>query len=199
MEIVTAEKFVPEMTLYSCGIDGPVFLDKNEYENFPEDGIVGRVGYQYHYHYEDVVPVEYMRNFDGWSDVFRITNNGEVTFYTLHMIDDIPHVLEGEVCDGKVSWNFSIIDDLSSTYKGFRERGIVFENDYYQREEAEYRAREQRAILQMQLLKEYEEKLATLNKEYKDSLKKGNEQDEVDHSPNSNGVIDFFKRLIKKD
>lgn len=188
-----------QMTLYGIGIDSPVFLDLNEYENFPEDGICGHVGERAYLNYDVIDTIDYLGSFDGKSDVFKKTSKtGEVTFYALDIQDGIPYVLEGKISSGKLSWYPSSIDDLRYTYKGFRERGIVFEYDFYKIMYDEYKARENQALLNMQYLQEMQ---SFLNEKNSAGLLKEQENlpSEPDSSPRVNGVIGLFKKFIKKD
>lgn len=185
-----------EMTLYGTDIDSPVFLDLNEYENFPEDGIVGPVGARYWINYDSIESVEYLRKFDGKYDVFKKTDkDGNVRFYVLDTDDGIVEILEGVMFDGQVSWHSSYIESLSDTYKGFREKGIVFTYDYYGIEDEKNRERERQALLQWQNMQEYLHEIQSL---LTPQDAKYSEEQGVKLCLGPNRVVAFFKNLIKK-
>lgn len=184
MEKLFVETPTPQMTLFGVGIDSPVFLDSEEYKNFPEDGICGPVGERYYLNYDAIDTIEYLGIFAGRPDVFKkTTKTGEVTFHALDTSEGIAKVLKGVIDDGKVLWYPSDIESLWDTYKGFRERGIVFNYDYYELIDKENRKREREALLSTFYLQE----LQTLLNENSTS------------NPSANKVIGFLKRLTKRE
>lgn len=90
--------------------------------------------------------VEYIGNFAGKTDVIRKTiKNGQVTYYTL--LDSEHYAIYSVEESKKVKkhvWNCEE-GTLEDTYSAFRERGIIFENDIYQKAKEE----EQQLILSM--------------------------------------------------
>lgn len=90
--------------------------------------------------------IEYIGTFAGRTDVIRkTTEDGQVKYCT--PIDDEHYAIYDEEKSKKFRkhvWN-NDIGSLKDTYNAFRERGIVFENDIYQKLEVE----EQRLILEM--------------------------------------------------
>ncbi len=119
---------IPEMTLYS--VHGQYFETELELEQYCKDKNID-LSHSY--------VNEYYREFAGRNDVIRRLKKGKIgTFYTVSDTDGYGiYNYDRSIYRGEFVWEYNY-GSLSDWYKIFRDKGIVFENDIYLKEEDRY-------------------------------------------------------------